>query len=140
MNAPLLILLETAVHGRGRRRQNEFPKISRNSLFKRLNLLVFDGFEGKSVLNHRFRAQILYASDTLSEQIMTSVFRTIDPQQQSPKNRSTLAQGSDPLQNEVGFPANPGIPSQLLLGMLCKLTNIGSRPIRRYPECLSSRL
>ena len=32
---------------------------SRNTLFKTLNLLVFYGFEGKSVQNSRFRAQIL---------------------------------------------------------------------------------
>ena len=71
---------------------------------------------------------------------MTSVFRTIDPQQQSPKNRSTLAQGSDPLQNEVGFPTNLDVLFLLLLGMLCKVTHLPFGPIRRYPECNGSRL
>ena len=50
---------------------------------------------------------------------------TIDPQQQSPENRSTLAQGSDPLQNEMGFDTNLKVPSQLLLGMRGKVTNLG---------------
>ena len=35
------------------------PIFSRNTLFKTLNLLDFDGFEGKTVKNRRFLAQIL---------------------------------------------------------------------------------
>ena len=52
----------TTRNSRARQGAPKAKRISKNyqnPLFKRLNLLVFDGFEGKSVLNHRFRAQIL---------------------------------------------------------------------------------
>ena len=59
---------------------------------------------------------------------MTSVFRTIDPQQQSPKNRSTLAHGSDPLQNEVGFPQIPEFPANYSWECAAKLHTSGLDP------------